>query len=147
MIKVTMQFQNLAELQDFLNDHPEQRDAPVSIAPRLEQTPAGPAVVETVVTPVEVTTGDTAAVAPPAVAAVPDLPPLPGAPAGTVDSPADTDAIFADVKSTLIAISKGAAGPAGVTEFLGEYGYSRLSDIPKSQLGKLQADLAAKYPR
>ena len=141
MIKVTMQFQNLAELQDFLNAHPEQRDAPVSIA-------APDRYVE--VTAPTVTAAPAAAtpVAPPAVAAVPDLPPLPGAPAAAVaDSPADTDAIFADVKSTLIAISKGAAGPAGVTAFLSQYGYSRLSDIPKSQLAKLQADLAEKYPR
>lgn len=141
MIKVTMQFQNLAELQDFLNAHPEQRDAPVSTAASLAPG-------RLIITPTVEAPAAAAPVAPPAVAAVPDLPPLPGAPAAAVaDSPADTDAIFADVKSTLIAISKGAAGPAGVTAFLSQYGYSRLSDIPKSQLAKLQADLAEQYPQ
>ena len=141
MFELKVSFQTLAELQSFLA-------TPVSGVPSIENTPAGPAVVETVITPIVEAPAAAAPVAPPAVAAVPDLPPLPGAPAAAVaDSPADTDAIFADVKSTLIAISKGAAGPAGVTAFLNEYGYSRLSDIPKSQLAKLQADLAEKYPR
>jgi len=136
MIELTMKFQNLAELQDFLNEHPDQRDAPVFKVAPVEVQAAAPVVEAAPVAEI------------PVVEAVPELPPLQDEPAAVVaDSPADGDALFADVKATLIAVSKGAAGKEGVSQFLAGYGYSRLSDIPKAQLGALKADLDAKFPR
>jgi hypothetical protein len=144
-IELKLNFTSVEEMTAFVTGRGTVA-APANV-PSVEMTPAGPAVVETVVTPIvpvaEVPAVPAVAAVPAAPAAVPDLPPMPGAAAAVAEAP---DAAFEAVKATLVALSKTDAGPDAVREFLGTYGYGRLSDVPKSQLPTIQADLAAKYP-
>ena len=143
MIEVKMTFQNLAELQDFLNDNPAHRDAPVAI-----KQPA-PAPAAAVVAPIA---------APAPEPQVPDLPSMPAveapapkpepAPKPTPEAPVDPkdDSQLQRIQNHLAAAGKAAGSPEPIREFLATFGCQRLSEIPASQLDKVEAAMQEQFP-
>jgi hypothetical protein len=126
-ITLTMQFETLADLQEYLSQNPAAAAAPVAVA-----TPAANVVEMPAATP-----------AAPAVAA-----PTPAAPAVAAPTPAVVD--LAAMKQTLMTRLRELAGsmddPGELGKFINAFGVQRFSDLPDDQLPTFEAALNAEYP-